>query len=96
MSKLLGSIPFGVLPRKSLSIPGSALGRRLDGSDGCENVSVQLTEWLKSNPHGYVTNVLGASGKVDPAADPWRNLRQSECEDVVSVHINYCSRVAAR
>lgn len=69
------------LQLKQLSIAAEAFaGRRLDGL--CGTLSVQVTEWLKSNPFSYTEEVLGTTASV------------SEKADVLSVEINYCNRSA--
>lgn len=63
----------------TLSIPGDAVaGRRLDG---CESLAVQATEWLKTNPYNYRTDIAGATATIATNAD------------VVSVKIDFCSRL---
>jgi len=74
------------LELKQLSIlPEAFSGRRLDQSDACGNLStVQVTEWLKSNPFSYAEIVVGTSASIAPKAD------------VLSVEINYCNLIALR
>lgn len=71
---------------EGLQIPGNALsglsGRRLQS--GCTTLAVQQTDWVQSNPFGYLNTSVGINLYV-PAAATVKVLELKQCDAIVTV-----------